>query len=142
MRTVVLILAAVVLAAASGCGVTRRAEVGGEVIIAYWDIEAEPGGEPRYDTKCVVSVDGAPAGESAAADRYERKEMSLRLPAGERLIVVEGWALRGGRWERRTQANGYPQDHRLEKKVDLGAGDTQRINFVVPGSGGTIRIPF
>lgn len=105
---------------------------GGDIVVSYWDARGGDTAEAAYDTKFTVTLDGVPAGESRVADRYAHKTLSLRAAPGAHLVVVEGMALKNGAWEKRTAANGYLYDHRLEKKVDLENGGTTAVNFLVP----------
>lgn len=118
----------------SACSLLPKATPppGGEITISYWDARGGDAAEVLYDTKFIVSVDGAPAGESPIADRYAHKTLSLRTSPDPHLVVIEGMALKNGAWEKRTTANGYLFDHRLEKKIDLRAGEKTAINFLVP----------
>ena len=105
---------------------------GGEVSISYRDTRAGQGELPPLRTKCMVSVDGVPVGESAEAGRYDLKTLRIRVAPGPRRLVIEGIAFRDGTWERRTRAGGHLFDHRLEKTVDLKDGEQTSITFLVP----------
>lgn len=105
---------------------------GGEVTISYRDVRAGEDALPPLETRFTVSVDGVPAGESDAADRYLVKTLRIRVAPGPRRILIEGMAFRNGAWERRTAAGGHLFDHRLEKTVDLADGGKTAITFLVP----------
>lgn len=125
-----------------GCAVVKAPPPGASVTVSYWDARGGEGDLPSYDTKCAVFVDGAPAGESPVAGRYEEKRLRLPLAPGPHTIVVEGMAMRDGAWVKRTAANGYLFDHRLEKSVELKEGESYAVNFLVPDRSENITIKF
>ncbi len=115
-----------------GCLPIPRGGSAGSVVVTYSDLRGGDAAEPSYETRFTVSVDGSPPAESPAAGRYERKALKIDLMPGTRRLVVEGWALRNGTWEKRTKENGYLFDHRLEKSLDIKAGESATVNFCVP----------
>lgn len=115
-----------------GCSVLPGGASKGSVVVSYWDLRGGDAPEPPYDTRFSVSVDGVPAGESPVADRYDRKTMTLNLTPGTHRLVIEGLAFKNGAWEKRTAANGYLFDHRMEKTVEVKPGASAAVNFCVP----------
>ena len=97
-------------------------------------------GQSRYDTKMKVFIDGEFVGESDVADRYDRKKLAIDVVPGSHVVVVEGYAKRDGKWEKRTKEKGYFINHRLEKEVDIGTGKTRIINFVATDTSKLIKI--
>ncbi len=124
------------LASIWGCGICPRSgkEAPGKTCLAllYWDESGGGDVTQTYDTKMIVFIDGEKAGESAVAPRHERKKLTIEVEPGSHVILIEGYGMKDGAWEKRTRERGYPADHRFEKEVDIQNGETRVINYVVP----------
>jgi hypothetical protein len=105
-----------------------------QLVLSYWDESG--GGAPSrtYDTKMMVFIDGEMAAESDAAPRYERKELTMEVEPGDHVVIIEGYGLKDGSWEKRTREKGYSTDHRLEKEFTIEKGQKKVIKYVVPDS--------
>ena len=137
-RTILIMCFAI--AALPGCALLAPHRMG-ELAVTYWDQRTGDTEEEHYDTKCMITIDGKPAGESDVADRYEKKRMTVALSQGTHSILIEGFARKGGAWEKITTQGGYPVNHRLEKQVIIHPGLSTAVNFVTPDrTAGGIRM--
>lgn len=126
----------------TGCSVLTPGDERGELIVTYREVRAGSKNKEHYDSKCVIYVDGKVAAESEVGDRYDSRTVTLNLAPGTHTIVVEGMALKNGKWENITKENGYALDHRFEKTLDIRAGGSQSLNFIAPDRTEDIRIKF
>ncbi|MDP8249185.1 MAG: hypothetical protein P9M00_13680 [Candidatus Tritonobacter lacicola] len=135
-----------VLAICLSCGCARlrlcKKEAPGEteLVLIYRDIVAGEDARPRYETKFKVFIDGELAGESDAAKRFEKKTLRVAVEPGPHAVIVEGYALKDGVWEKRTKAKGYSADHRLEKEIEISPGEQMIVNFIVPDRAKHLKI--
>ena len=128
----------------TGCALFRppekEAQRKTQLVLTYWDERAGDKDQPSYDTKMKVFIDGEFACESDVVDRYERKSATIDVEPGSHVVIIEGYARSDGGWEKRTKDKGYSRDHRLEKEIEIDAGKSRYINFVVPDKAKQLRI--
>ena len=137
---------AAVLAGAVGAGCSlpfpaaRGAREQGNITVFYWDAATAGKAGPRFTTKERVYIDGDLAAESEPDDRYARKVVRISVPPGTHFIVVQGVALKNGKWVERTRESGESSNHTFSREITIRPGEKKTLNFVVPDLAKSMKI--